>query len=58
MALRRKSMSVAEEDAFKMMYDDIIEEIMSDPSVKDIREIMEWMKHVINYNVPHGKQIR
>ncbi len=55
---RRKSMSISEEDAFNAMLDEILEDITNYAKEADMEETMDWLRKVVNYNVPHGKQIR
>ncbi|OXA63591.1 farnesyl pyrophosphate synthase [Folsomia candida] len=58
MATRRKSMSIAEEDAFLHTFDELMEEIAEFSTYKDMEETIEWLRRAVNYNVPGGKQIR
>jgi len=51
-------MSIAEEDAFLLTFDELLDEIVEFSNYSDIEETMEWVKRVICYNIPGGKQIR
>jgi geranylgeranyl pyrophosphate synthase len=51
-------MSIAEEDAFLLTFDELMDEIASFSSYKDMEETIEWLRRAVYYNVPGGKQIR
>jgi Fe-S cluster assembly ATPase SufC len=51
-------MSIAEEDAFLLTFDELLDEVVSFSNYQDIEETMEWVKRVICYNISGGKQIR
>lgn len=57
MAKRRQSVSVEEEDAFRQVIDEIIEEIVWHPTMADTG-LEGWLLKMVDYNVPLGKQIR
>ncbi|OXA40793.1 Farnesyl pyrophosphate synthase [Folsomia candida] len=50
--VRRKSMSVAEEDAFLQKFDEMVEEITSGGEYDDIAGAV--VRRVVTYNVPEG----
>jgi hypothetical protein len=58
MAKRRQSVSIQEEDAFKMVIDELIEGIVWHLSHSDIETATDWLMKMVDYNVPHGKQMR
>jgi len=58
MAKRRQSVSIQEEDAFKMVIDELMEEIVWHPNHQNIEDAQDWLLKMVDYNVPHGKQIR
>jgi len=58
MAKRRQSVSIQEEDAFKMVIDELMEEVVWYDNHADAEEAHDWVLQVVDYNVPAGKQIR
>ncbi|OXA63584.1 Farnesyl pyrophosphate synthase [Folsomia candida] len=59
MAFRRKSMTIAEEDAFVLTFEELIDEIETLPEYQDdMQESLAMLRRAVCYNVPGGKQIR
>jgi hypothetical protein len=58
MAKRRQSVSIQEEDAFRMVIDELLEDVVWHPPHADAEEANDWLIKIVDYNVPHGKQIR
>jgi hypothetical protein len=55
---RRSSLNSHEEDIFLRVFDDIINQLQTNPEFREVSHTAEWIKKVLLYNVPHGKQIR
>lgn len=51
MAKRRQSVSLQEEDAFKIVIDELIEEIIWHPTLGDT-EVETWLLKMVDYTVP------
>jgi len=58
MSRRRQSLSIAEENLFQMVIDELLEQVMWHPAHSNVDEAHDWLAKVVEYNVPHGKQIR
>lgn len=51
MAKRRQSVSIQEEDAFKLVIDELMEEIVWHPTHEDV-DVATWLLKMVDYNVP------
>lgn len=51
-------MSIAEEDAFLLTFEHLMDEIQAIPEYRDMPTSMDWLRRAACYNVPGGKQIR
>lgn len=55
---RRNSLTSHEEDIFLRVFDQLVNDLQADPKFADIQDMAEWLRKILSYNVPDGKQIR